>query len=606
MNLLSSLKVTNKPNRNAFDMSERVSMSACSGALQPVTHMHLSPGDKVKGIINFFDRTEALVKAPFANILEQVDVFFVPYRIIWAQSDAFFTSMSQRAAENIMSSVELDVTNVPAFTMRNAANIIRSMRIAKDNFLTDQANRNISNPCLSFYGPDRGEDMIRLLEYLGYGDFVELDTSTPISSPHIAPYKEIARENRLLNALPLLAYHKIYYDFYRNTQWENEQPHMYFVNSPDNTNPLNIVYPEGNYINQPHVYDLHYCNYEKDKFLGVLPHAQFGQPSVVNTLSTYGIDNSYYLGVKSDGTVGAVGNSVYGVNPTLFSSKNLDFNFSILALRQATAMQKWKEISQFTSTDYKHQVKAHWDVDVSDARSNLVTWIKGASKLMDINPVINQNLDNDGEPTTKATSTNAGLINIDFTAPEHGMLFVMYHNKPLLQYDGRYTPLAETLKIHNADFPIPEFDSTGMESLEQYSMDVRTQIGSGGSDAEMVNNDAYGYSVRFIDWKARVDRTLGNMCRTNSSYNITLPKRVVLGKIDVGDPDYHTLNQYYCRWKVAPNDVGSIFFMTKEQNLTADPNVRLGFNDFDTDQFNLNVNVALKKVSNLNYSGMPY
>ena len=175
MNLLNSLKVKNKPSRSAFDMSERISMSACSGALQPVTHMHLSPGDKVKGFINFFDRSEAMVKAPFANILEQIDVFFVPYRIIWAQSDAFFTSMSQRAAENIMSSVELDVTNVPSFTAINAANIIKSMREAKDHFLSDTANRNISNPCLSFYGPDRGEDMIRLLEYLGYGDFVEID-----------------------------------------------------------------------------------------------------------------------------------------------------------------------------------------------------------------------------------------------------------------------------------------------------------------------------------------------------------------------------------------------------------------------------------------------
>ena len=144
-----------------------------------------------------------------------------------------------------------------------------------------------------------------------------------------------------------------------------------------------------------------------------------------------------------------------------------------------------------------------------------------------------------------------------------------------------------------------------MEALEQYSMDVRTNIG-GTADPFVVSNEAYGYSVRYIDWKARVDRTLGNMCRSNSSYNIILPKRVVLGKIDVGDPDFTPLLQRYCRWKVAPNDVGSIFFMTKEQNLTADPNVRLGFNDFDTDQFNLNVNVALRKVSNLNYSGMPY
>lgn len=602
MNILNSLKVKNKPSRNAFDMQERVSLSGCSGALLPISHMHLSPGDKVKGNISFFDRTEGLATAPFAAISESVDVFFVPYRIIWQQSDAFFTKMSAAAAANVMSSVELDVTNVPAFTPETVVFVLTSIEQERGNYLAALANRDTDNPSLSFYGLDRGYDMERLLQYLGYGDFVKSDHCSPV-----------ARENKPLNALPLLAYHKIYNDFYRNTQWEKEQPHLWYVNDVDNSYPLTINVPSSNYVNQPHIFDLQFCNYEKDKFSGLLPHSQFGQPSVVNTSSSLiSSVNGRPLGITAEG-IGVTSSSVNGsgqatITPTTSAYLNNAFNFSVLAYRQASALQKWQEIAQFTSTDYKHQVKAHWDIDVSDARSNLCTWITGKSSLLDINPIINQNLNlEDDEPTTKATATNNAGCFVDFTAPEHGIFMVLYHNKPLIQYDGRYTPIAEVNKIHNADFPIPEFDSIGMEGVDHYNMDIRLR------NPQYEDAGNMGYAPRYIDFKSRIDRCLGNMNGVNKFMTLQLPERIMAGSLYIGASaggnPVNNLQLSYCRWKVAPNDVGNIFFSTKSQTHVEESDrttFTVGINGYGSDQFNLDFTLSLTKVSNLNYSGMPY
>ena len=38
-------------------------------------------------------------------------------------------------------------------------------------------------------------------------------------------------------------------------------------------------------------------------------------------------------------------------------------SFSILALRQAEALQKWKEITQSVDTNYRDQIKAHFGIN---------------------------------------------------------------------------------------------------------------------------------------------------------------------------------------------------------------------------------------------------
>lgn len=564
-NIMNSLKVKNKPSRNGFDMSEQIAFTAKVGALLPIKHMHLSPGDKIDDNIKFFSRTAPMRSAAFGRVRETFDFFFVPYRVLWDEAQAFFTSMDYNYNSNNNVSQHIPQQFVPSFTVKSAYSVISN--------ILKSSQDNVPEISQSFGGNWRGQDMMRLLDYLGYGKIVDYDLSS-------STIEQVKRDNISLNWLPLSAYHKIYYDFYRNKQWENDQPHMYYHKMSINGSP-NPEVPTGDYINNPHVFDLHYCNYERDKYLGVLPHSQFGDPSIVFT-ANQDITNLN----ASTASLTAV-----GITPsTLNSNENINnaFNFNILALRQASALQKWKEIAQFASTDYRAQVKAHWGIDVSDARSNLVTYLGGCTSVVDINSQVNQNLASGNEANVQGNGNNVGKQHISFTAPEHGIFMCIYHASPLVDYNGDFTMLPECRKVYPTDFPIPEFDSIGMEVVLPHDVDLRSnQFGS---------NSILGYAPRYIDFKSRVDRTLGDFNNTRKDWVIPLPLRVTQNFRWTTDDHLGYQVQNYCRFKVSPDALDSIFFLS----------VNSDNNGYASDQFLVDVSFDCKKVSNLNYSGMPY
>ena len=74
----------------------------------------------------------------------------------------------------------------------------------------------------------------------------------------------------------------------------------------------------------------------------------------------------------------------------LGQSSDLNLKFSVLALRQAEALQKWKEITQSVDTNYRDQIKAHFGVSVPQSESHMAKYIGGIARNLDISEVINQ------------------------------------------------------------------------------------------------------------------------------------------------------------------------------------------------------------------------
>lgn len=597
--IMQSMKVQNKPSRNSFDMSENCAFTACMGAYQPVRHMHLNAGDKIRETLRFFSRTLPVRSAAYGRIRETFDFFFVPYRLIWRGYEGFFTDGKQRLNENNDSSFLADVSSVPFFTCTEAGLILKDTFASSLPFIAAEGGAGSGldpdAPGLSFYGATRARDMHRLLEYLGYGKLINFSYDAHLSDTSTL----VSRENIPLNALPLLAYHKIYYDFYRNTEWENNQPHMWFFDNTTQEMDLHLTSPTHNYVNSPHVFDLHYCNYEKDKFLGVLPNSQLGQPSVVDTFSSPGpISRSWLLGVDTDGKIkSASSGSVASPVLNSVSTLNENFNFSVLALRQSNAMQKWKEISQFAPMDYKHQIQAHYGFTIDEGRSNLVQYIDGCSSLVEINSVVNQNLQ-ETEARIEGKGDNVGQCDINFTAPEPGVFMCIYHANPLVDYDGSYTMVPEVTKHFATDFPVPEFDSIGLQAVYQRELNFRT------GRTQDTPSALLGYAPRYIDFKTRVDRTLGDFTASRRTWVLPLPERVTVGKALVPDARTHSsaqqnavvVDQAYCRWKVDPDAAFNIFYLSP----------LLYHNRYEADPLMIDASFQTTKVSNLNYSGMPY
>ena len=90
-------------------------------------------------------------------------------------------------------------------------------------------------------------------------------------------------------------------------------------------------------------------------------------------------------------------------------------NLSVAALRQAYAAQKYKEIQLANDVDFASQIEAHFGVKPKHA-DDTSYFIGGSSSMIDINPIVNQNLSGDGQANYKASPIGNGSSKIKFTA----------------------------------------------------------------------------------------------------------------------------------------------------------------------------------------------
>ena len=115
-------------------------------------------------------------------------------------------------------------------------------------------------------------------------------------------------ESQTVNLLPLLAYQKIYYDFFSESQWEKHLAYAYNVDYWDGKSQLLLA---------PDMLQLRYANYPKDYFMGMLPNSQYGSVAVLPGV---------YNPMGSSNSVVSVGepNVDYVVNPASSTSVVMD------------------------------------------------------------------------------------------------------------------------------------------------------------------------------------------------------------------------------------------------------------------------------------------
>lgn len=114
--------------------------------------------------------------------------------------------------------------------------------------------------------------MLKLLTYLGY----------PVS---LAP---TGVSNIALNPFPLLAYHKIYQDYFRFSQWEDAAPWTYnldYILSEDKLHMDISGMMSGRTSNTPTIFTLHHVNFDKDLINGMLPQPQYGDVAIAGPLT---------------------------------------------------------------------------------------------------------------------------------------------------------------------------------------------------------------------------------------------------------------------------------------------------------------------------------
>ena len=602
----------NHPHRSGFDIGRKNAFTAKVGELLPVYWDISMPGDKYKFNVEYFTRTQPVETSAYTRLREYFDFYAVPLRLLWKSAPSVLTQMqdiNQIQALSLTQNLSLG-TYLPSLSLSALSG---SLYYLAGNTSNPGQSKALTN-CFGFF---RSDLCYKLLSYLGYGNFIKDKTpsrwwSTSLTAGSSGNYTQQYIQNNYVNLFPLLAYQKIYQDFFRWSQWENSNPSSYNVDYFTGVTPsLVSTLPtlDSAYWKSDTMFDLKYCNWNKDMLMGVLPNSQFGDVAVLDISNSGASDvvigpnaHKSKVGVASAITSNSApvpffalqasaSNTVPASSTLRVDLSSLQSQFSVLALRQAEALQRWKEISQSGDSDYREQIRKHFGVNLPQALSNMCTYIGGISRNLDISEVVNNNLAAEGDTAVIAgKGVGAGNGSFTYTTDEHCVVMCIYHAVPLLDYT--ITGQDGQLLVTDAEsLPIPEFDNIGMEVLPM------TQIFN-SPKASIVNLFNAGYNPRYFNWKTKLDVINGAFTTTLKSWVSPVTESLLSGWFGFGynEGDVNKTNKVvlnYKFFKVNPSVLDPIFGVNADST-------------WDTDQLLVNSYIGCYVARNLSRDGVPY
>ena len=618
--LFSYGDIKNTPRRSGFDLSNKCVFTAKVGELLPTYWKFCMPGDKFHISQEWFTRTQPVDTSAFTRIREYYEWFFVPLHLLYRNSN-----------EAIMS-----LENQPNYAASGSASISFNRNLPWVDLETiSAAVKNVTSSSFpnNYFGLSRSEGFKKLSSYLGYG---EID---PVNYA----------QNYRLSVFPFYAYQKIYQDYYRHSQWEKSKPWTYncdFWNGEDSTP---VTSSADLFTQNPNdsVFELRYANWNKDLWMGSLPNSQFGDVAAISLgldtstmkigvtgtalvkgnmpvgyggkdgmglrsqsrlYNPVGINDAQQVTTvqedvnnKENGYLFATGTDAFGrifnaakINGSDLNAQlsgQLDAQFSVLQLRAAEALQKWKEIAQANGQNYAAQVKAHFGVSTNPMQSHRSTRICGFDGSIDISAVENTNLTSD-EAIIRGKGLGGQRINdpSTFTCTEHGVIMCIYHATPLLDYVPTGPDLQLMSTVKGESWPVPEFDSLGMESLPLAPLMNDKSLGKN------LPFSYAGYVPRYISWKTSIDVVRGAFTDTLKSWvapvDISYMLSFFKNNTDSSIVDEKLLLTY--SWfKINPSVLNPIFGVAVDSS-------------WNTDQLLCNCQFDVKVARNLSYDGMPY
>lgn len=614
-------ELQNHPHKAGFDIGSKNVFTAKVGELLPVYWDMAIPDCDYDIDLAYFTRTRPVQTAAYTRVREYFDFYAVPCDLLWKSFDSAVIQMGQIAP--VQSKTLLDPlavgTDIPWCTLSDLSDGIFFYSGGKPLGQTVTVPSGFGN----IFGYNRGDTSHKLLTYLNYGNFVLLNgpnvgTSTDrwwnasFTASGVQNYSQKYRNNNAVSLFPLLAYQKIYQDFFRWSQWENADPTAYNVDYYTGSgnlfgpNGLASAVPLANaFWKRDNMFSLRYCNWNKDMFMGLLPNSQFGDVAVVN-LGDSG-SGTIPVGFLSDTDVfvqafnatsmktvsdtspmGIPGTTPVSARQAMVARiNNADVaSFSILALRQAEALQKWKEITQSVDTNYRDQIKAHFGINTPASMSHMAQYIGGVARNLDISEVVNNNLrDDDSEAVIYGKGVGSGTGKMRYhTGSQYCIIMCIYHAMPLLDYaiSGQDPQL---LCTSVEDLPIPEFDNIGMEAVPATTLFNSARFG------ESLLNDFLGYNPRYWPWKSKIDRVHGAFTTTLKDWIAPIDDNYLYKWFDSKDGKAASISWPF--FKVNPNTLDSIFAVAADSI-------------WETDQLLINCDVSCKVVRPLSQDGMPY
>lgn len=540
--------------RHGHDLSRRVLFTSSCGHIIPVNHFYVSAGDKVSMNDRLFTRTQPLKTPAFIRSVEHLYYFYVPI----SQIDSYYGQAKYGISDFINTNdLTADTGSTAAiggyvnpgyfpkltfftvFQQLFGIGTIQPYVVYNDTtssvFFYYRQDYPVSGTTKTHslfdqYGIPQIWNSIRLMEALGYSskwfDNDVFTTDTP------------------MNPYPLLAYQKIWYDFFRLSTWQRCNPFAFNLNYaykggfntpylPQVNVNMNDGTTTGSFLT------LHYHPLKKDFFTNVEPTPLFdvfdqsGYAYNVDNnqselrsqiLSAYGVQ---LQDLNSNLTTPRASNvrmdpKAYDIQAGAFSGTGTPFADgynSVQQLRLAFAYDRLLSITQRAGKHYDDQVSAHLGVSIPQGISNEVYYLGCHSSNLMIGEVVSTAA---GETSGGSSSVlgelggrGLGSSNknkrINFTAPDDGIVMILYACVPEVDYKDEGID-RQNMYTNIMYWPRPEFDRLGMQPLYL----VQSSVGIDNF------NTVIGWQYRWAEFKLTYDIVHGAFNHTLSDWTSSI------------------------------------------------------------------------------------
>ena len=356
----------NSPNRNAFNLSKMTHGSMRFGKLYPVYSRMVMPGDSFKIKPSHFIRFASVISPILNKISVSYSAFYVPFRLVWKFFPTFISG---------------GYNNDGVYTDAQGNYLDQNDNLTTTPFkpqlpCIDLLERNTASAPFAFHPYDGS-----LLDWLGYPTFANRsDLENLLNNIDDTPSFE---RSMVVNALPLMCYHKVVKDWFTNNNIKDESLLSSYINP--NVSGLQRT---TDLTNLEHdisgITKLAYVNYGLDYFTSALPYLQRGEPIMLNGANnevTFNRDNTLASQIRTanngnlhpqteslSNKLGDLVGSNSQVKLQLDNTKSLSVQLgtTIQELRFATALQEWCEKSLRVGTRYIDFLKAFFGVQSSD------------------------------------------------------------------------------------------------------------------------------------------------------------------------------------------------------------------------------------------------
>ena len=425
------------PNRSGHNMSHSNSFTGTTGTLIPVLCEELLPNDKVTLGSQLQVQLPPMVTDFYGKVDFVLEAFFVPNRLCWGGWQDFITHPTANPVYPENAPIQAKPTFVPH--LRVPAN--SSWLVPKDS----------------------------LASYLDYGSEIWAEQSANIS------------------VLPMIAYHRIWDDWYRDSRVQ--APLFFHASNVDqdqlsrmcslpfhSTSPYGQtldISPDTAFSDGVSLSSLRQRNWVKDYFTTASPLPQAGNASSV----------SFDVQVDPDDGSGTSG-------------------FSISTLRAANSLQKWMERNNLAGYRYSDQIYAQFGIYPSDAIMDRPLYLGRTVQTVynkSVYSTVDASAESGGVLGTKGANSQVlgegSLVN-SFTASEHGYLMVLASMVPRPVYGSGAE--RRNFRTRVGDFAFPLLAGMGDQEIKAYEL-----------HGYSIDTSTFGYTDLYAEYKFRNDKIHG-------------------------------------------------------------------------------------------------